>query len=438
MRRNAAFRIILLIGVPTLLVLVSELALIALERAIPAVAIVLSRADIDRSVADPKLESRPNPLYPEHDRNGFRNEFIPNEAALVALGDSQTYGVGVASEQAWPKQLAVLGKLATYTMAYGGWGPTHSLLLMDEALHFKPKLIIEALYFGNDFYDSYHHVYEAQNLTELKSTKPEVREAIVEAEKAEPLTERIRNLYNLLFGIRIPTDKPTQTVPREEYGILREFLSQHSKLYGLARAVKRAYHQKNVLGAVGKEDWQSIKKRTLRDADQKGEELFDNGKARTVFRPVFRALALDLHDPRIAEGFRISLEAIRRMQQRSQAADTLFVVLLLPTKEMVFKNLLFAKPDAVPKAYKTVIDNEQLARQKTLRFLKDKQIHYIDALPALRERLGNGEQPYPISADDHPNAIGHQTIASLVLSDVEMHDLLNHRKLQKQMSRPKL
>jgi len=436
MRRNIAFSLILIFGVPAILFVVSELVLKALASAIPTVAIVLSRADIERTTDDPELGGRPNPLYPEHDRNGFRNESVPNEAAIVALGDSQTYGVGVATEQAWPKQLATLGKMTTYTMAYGGWGPTQSLILLDKALHFKPKLIIEAFYFGNDLYDSYAHIYELQQLPELKSTDPKVIQAILDAEKVEPLTGRIRKLFNVMFGIRIPTNKTAQTVRIEEHGTLREFLAEHSQLYGLARAVKRAYRQRNTLGRVGNQDWQSIEKRALKERDQKFLEILDNGKVRAVFGSVFRLMALDLDDPRIAEGFRVSLEAIRLMQQRSQAANIQFAVLLLPTKEMVFKNVVYENPGAAPKAIKAVIHSEELARQKTLNFLRDQEIHFIDPLPALQERLSNGDQPYPISFDDHPSAIGHQTIAGIVLSEIEKNDLLGRGKLHVQISRP--
>jgi hypothetical protein len=433
MRRNIAFSLILIIGVPGFILVVSEFILKALAGAIPTVAIVLRRADIERTVEDPKLGWRPNPLYPEHDRNGFRNEFVPNEASVVALGDSQTYGVGVASEQAWPKQLATLGKMTTYTMAYGGWGPTQSLILLDKALRLKPKLIIEAFYFGNDLYDSYYHVYEMKKLPELQSTDHRVIQTILDAEKIEPLTERILKLYQVELGMPMPKKDTAQKQPEKEHGALREFLAEHSELYGLARAVKRAYQQKNNLGMFGKQDWESIKKQALRN--QKFWEIFDNEKVRTVFNPVFRLIALDLDDPRIAEGLRICLEAIRLMKQRSQTADIRFAVLLVPTKEMVFKNVVYENPGAVPETYKELMRYEEMTRQKILRFLQDQQIDFIDPLPALQESLQTGNQPFPISLDGHLNAIGHHAIAAVVLSEIEKHDLLRKREIHGEISR---
>ena len=62
-----------------------------------------------------------------------------------------------------------------------------------------------------------------------------------------------------------------------------------------------------------------------------------------------------------------------------------------------------------------------MTRQKILMFLQDQQIDFIDSLPALQESLQTGNQLYPISADDHPNAIGHSAIAAAVLSEIEKH-----------------
>ena len=46
-------------------------------------------------------------------------------------------------------------------MAWGGWGPVHSLILLDEAISLHPKIIIEAFYAGNDLFDAFNIVYNA-------------------------------------------------------------------------------------------------------------------------------------------------------------------------------------------------------------------------------------------------------------------------------------
>ena len=61
---------------------------------------------------DPVIGFRGNPGFPGHDRLGFNNAFVPEQADLVAVGDSLTYGVigspdldyrvPISSSQSWP------------------------------------------------------------------------------------------------------------------------------------------------------------------------------------------------------------------------------------------------------------------------------------------------------------------------------------------------
>jgi hypothetical protein len=96
---------------------------------------------IPPTVPDARLGHRPNPVYPGHDRKGFRNPEIPAKAHIIALGDSQTYGTNVEPEDAWPRQLESMTRKTVYSIAYGGYGPTHSLVLWDEAVALSPKIV---------------------------------------------------------------------------------------------------------------------------------------------------------------------------------------------------------------------------------------------------------------------------------------------------------
>jgi len=96
-----------------------------------------------RWITDSKLKFRPDPSYPEHDKNGFRNEAVPTKTCLVALGDSQTYGWKVQASQAWPQQVGFLGKITPYNMAVPQYCPVQGLLLWQEAMSVSPKFIID-------------------------------------------------------------------------------------------------------------------------------------------------------------------------------------------------------------------------------------------------------------------------------------------------------
>jgi len=115
---------------------------------------------------------------------------FPAEADVVALGDLQTYGTGVKPQDAWPKQLEAMTAKTVYSMAYGGYGPVHSLILWDEALAFKPKIIIEAFYAGNDLYDSFKIIYNRGQFPEFKSSDALLQKRLREAEQSEPIRKR--------------------------------------------------------------------------------------------------------------------------------------------------------------------------------------------------------------------------------------------------------
>lgn len=171
-----------------------ELILQSASWFVPAAAVLLShegREPSEYRVADEVLGYRPSPARSDHDRRGFRNRTAVQQARIVALGDSQTYGTGVEPDEAWPQQLGASTGAATYNMAFGGYGPTHSLVLLDEALSLSPEVVIEGFYAGNDLWDSYHMVHELQQLPELRSDDPELMRQIDEANRLDPLKARV-------------------------------------------------------------------------------------------------------------------------------------------------------------------------------------------------------------------------------------------------------
>ena len=91
---------------------------------------------------DPNTNTRFRPLLPAdnisgpHDILGFRNEAVPNNAAIIVFGDSQTYGIGEPFAANWPSQLAALsgqGWAPVYNMAIGGWGAVQYLDMFSKA-----------------------------------------------------------------------------------------------------------------------------------------------------------------------------------------------------------------------------------------------------------------------------------------------------------------
>ena len=176
---------------------------------------------VPAKIPDEKLGHRPNPDYPDHDANGFRNAKAPEQVDIVAMGDSQTYGSGVTSEQAWPHSLEEKSSWSVYNMGLGGYGPVHSYLLWDEAKALKPKIIIEALYAGNDLYDAFTLVYSKDKAAAFKSTDKSIIDAIRTSEAQESLHNRVSKMYR-----RGKVKSSTRVA-------IKKWLEDHSKIYGL-------------------------------------------------------------------------------------------------------------------------------------------------------------------------------------------------------------
>src|SRR5262245_22459528 len=105
------------ISISTILtVIVLEIMLHVAAHMFPRVEAVLFP---EPSLPDAELGIRGNPQFQEHDANGFRNTAIPETIDIVAIGDSHTYGQGVAFDQAWPRVLEKLTSCRVYNMAFG-------------------------------------------------------------------------------------------------------------------------------------------------------------------------------------------------------------------------------------------------------------------------------------------------------------------------------
>lgn len=368
---------------------------------------ILARAGAPIWLPDPRLGKRPNPDFWDHDANGYRNPSVPAEAFVVAMGDSQTYGTGVWRSQNWPHQLQERVGRSVYGISCGAWGPTQSLFELERALAFKPRLIVEAFYSGNDLFDCFETVYADHQLKELATTDEKSAQAIRSAEASETLDARYERLYGLALG----------TSPETPPAGIRGYLSRNSKLYRLASLTRQVIDRK--LRPIR---WEEEKQDAKEEPGRTNDQVFESAGARTIFTSVLRSAAMDLEDPRIAEGLRIALEALVRMDARTRKAGTGFLVVLIPTKELVFRDLaLPALPDA--RSYRRLVEMEEALRSEVMEFLRKHDIGFVDALPPLRESLARGEQPYKESADGHPNPAGYRAISGVVAGEMERRGL---------------
>ena len=349
-------------------------------------------------IHDDKVRYRPNPGIPEHDAKGFRNRTIPSRVDVVCLGDSMTYGTWVKREDAWPQQLERIGGMSTYNMAFAGWCPVSYLMLLDEALELHPKLIVATFYSGNDLYDAISDVYNGGGPPDLKNSD----KSIVKAVSAKDKKDELDKLMNSMF---------------EPHRGLKNFLADNSKIYDLLWLGKKVFVPNFT------PPWFWIK---YRAASFEPFEVFEEGRLRTVFTPRYRLYGLDQRDPAVVEGLRICLEALRRMDDRLKKIGKKFLVLFIPTKELVFEEIANNGKHKVSEDYKLLVKDEKFVWDTTEKYLKANGIEYVDALPALRAFVRNGDNPYKINHDSHPNENGQEVIAQSVLEEIRSHNLLSN------------
>lgn len=325
-----------------------------------------------KRVPDEALRYRIEPLTGAHDALGFRNRSVPDSADIVAIGDSHTYGISATASGSWPSQLASMTGDTVYNISLGGYGPAEYLYLMEKyAFDFHPKVIVAGFYLGNDLRDSFRAVYEVPVWKELR--KPGFN-------SGEP-------------------DEEDDGDDDTDFSI-GEFLSGHSVLY---RLISFSFVGDNL--------------RQMRRLNR-GEEIvmFEDEKngINTGFTPDQRLKGLDLDDPEVEEGLDLSLEFFSRMNELAEKNDTRFIVVIIPTKEMVFSSYIEGNTDLLAsEKIDRLIRSEREVDRITRDYFTEHGIEYIDVLEPLQAKTDK-EQLYPNNYGGHTNENGYRIIAESI------------------------
>jgi len=326
------------------------------------------------TLRDEVLRYRIEPGSGAHDDWGFRNKSVPETVEVVAIGDSQTYGISAQARDSWPSQLQSQSGKSVYNLSLPGYGPAEYLLLMkDKALNLKPELIVGGFYLGNDFKDSFTAVYSVPVWEGLRD--PGITSALPDD---SPVSKKI--------------DSPS----------LSDRLSANSVLYRLVSS--------SVIG-----DNLRQRRRIAR-----GEEVVmlssEEHGINTGFTPDRRLKGLDLENPEVTEGIMLALEFFNRMNTLAGENDIAFLVVIIPTKESVFADLIEGNESlAVSEKIDRLISNERKVNKRVRKYFAEYGIEYIDVLPALQEGALK-EQIYPANFGGHTNENGYRIIAETINS----------------------
>lgn len=366
---------------PAVLLLVSTLIALALGELFLRAALNPGDYLFASVVEDPILGIRIAPKTSGHDALGFRNREVPQRVGIVALGDSQTYGVGVARDESWPQQLARLLREPVYSMALGGFGPLEELYLAEhEALRLRPRVLLVALYLGNDMADAHRAAHQRPYWYGWRET----------ASAATPLPGE---------------SERDGREPRKNLGAVRDWLARRSVLYGFLRL--RVFQRLALL------EQDRLAARVPPDSRMVWIDPGDRG-VRTIFTPQRRLSALDARRPEIHEGLGITKRAFAAMNHSAKAHGTRLLVVLIPTKERVYCRYLRRCGTEMPPALTRLCDVEDRVKADVEGFLSADAIAYVDATATLSEEVPRHAPIYPADSDGHPSAAGHLVIARVV------------------------
>lgn len=364
---------------------------------VPSVDRALDPAASQLSVPDAVLGHRGNPRLADHDRRGYRNPDALARTDIAAIGDSHTYGLGVTREDAWPAALARRTGLTVYNMGFGGRGPGQDEVVLAEALPLHPSLVICTLYFGNDLLETFWFLSKRRD----NAIPPALLDSADAAEVRDSSAPRLRVLFDL-------GDTTRTAAPATALGGLRAFLGDHSRLYGLAHALRVALSPPARPAMLLRDTDRALA--AMSPGQRSYVVRYDAGGWRTVLTPAYRNAVLDPADVRIRAGATGAQRALERMDSVSRTAGARYLVLLLPTKESVFGS---RGPLSAGTALDSVVRNEAYWRSHIEAFLDQRHIAYLDALPDL---MASDSQTYFPDGDGHPNSHGHDVIAASVAS----------------------
>jgi hypothetical protein len=135
---------------------------------------------------------------------------------------------------------------------------------------------------------------------------------------------------------------------------------------------------------------------------------------RTVFRdPRLDVLAVDLDDPRMAEGLRITLAALDLIRAKAASIGSSLLVVLLDSKPYLMAEQI-GRHDDLRAQFEPLIGLEDRVRTLVTAGLAERGIAVVDTTPDLKRELASGVMLFHDTDDTHPTSKGYEVIARAV------------------------
>jgi lysophospholipase L1-like esterase len=349
--------------------------------------------------SDYKLGHIIKPFSAGHDKRGFRNKVDIDNADIVAIGDSLTYGFASISTYSWPSILSKISHKVVYNMGVGGYGAIqYYYLLNNYALQLKPKIIIIGFFIGNDLSDTYNMIYNYEYWDRFKDKKVLYNNKYYIGEKSEYL-----NMDSIIQKNRLSTN-----ITYGKY--LRDYLAHTSILYRLIT--------NSIIGDIFR------KKEVLFNNVMDKDIVVIRGEYQTAFNPGYLYDLIDLNNENIQEGLDKSLLLLNEMNLICQNNRISLIVLLLPTKEGVYSEII--KDSVHNDLLSKCIENYFKISNEMINYMKKNNIKYIDLLPAMKENIN--KKLYYANNDTHPNKEGNIIIAKKIYEYLIKNNYIEDRQ----------
>ncbi len=339
------------------------------------------------TVDDPILGFKIEPNSGGHDSWGYRNEEVPTSSKVVAIGDSQTYGISATMQNSWPEQLERMSGTEVYNLALGGYGPIqYSYLLEENALKLSPKIIIAGYYLGNDNTDSYRIVNSKDYWKHLRNNFTPTKSQ-TDNNTATPVSHGKSKLH------------PGQSK-------LHQWLSSKCVIYRMLMF--------SSIGEIA---------RSLTNNQNSDIIIVSNNNISTALYPQNRLDTTNLELPYTKEGFNLSLQALKRMDMISNKHNIHFYVMIIPLKESVLSE--FITPNiANYQIFSELISSVNEVNNKAIQYFTDNNIKYILPLKDMQEQASK-VQIYPNNENAHPNKNGYEIISKKIFSRLKADNLID-------------
>lgn len=251
-------------------------------------------------------------------------------------------------------------------------------------LSFLLAWLSSRLYLGNNIYEAYALSYALDNYRAFRSQESLKTESI--APYVEALAKEQREYHNR-FG-------------RSNISGLSYWLREHL-------AIGRYMNRAGLWPGANDVDYE-IDKAWARACPDHG--VVQEQTPRTVFMPAYRFAAVNLDEPRIVEGLRITKKLLARMHKSADEQKTRMLVILLPSKETAYSQAAIDPGRGA--TFMKLVEMEAKVRNEILSTCQQEKIECVSIIQALSTAISSGQQVYPTSTDGHPTAAGYHVIAS--------------------------